>query len=44
LSVFLDYFLCEEEVHVAQFVEELSYKPEGCGFNSRWWRWSSSWT
>ena len=26
---------------VAQMVEALSYKPEGCRFNSRWCHWNS---
>ena len=25
---------------VAQFVEELCYKPEGRGFDSRWYHWN----
>ena len=29
---------------VAQLVEELSYKPEGGGFNSRWYHWNFSLT
>jgi len=29
---------------VAQFVEELRYKPEGCGFNSRSFHWDFSLT
>ena len=26
---------------VAQLVEALRYKPEGCGFDSQWGHWSS---
>ena len=29
---------------VAQLVEALRYKLEGCGFNSRWCHWNSSLT
>jgi len=25
-----------------QFVEALCYKPEGHGFDSRWWHWNFS--
>jgi len=25
---------------VAQLVEALRYKPEGGGFDSRWWHWN----
>ena len=25
---------------VAQLVEALRYKPEGCGFDSRWYHWN----
>jgi hypothetical protein len=29
---------------VAQLVEALRYKPEGCGFDSRWCHWNFSFT
>jgi len=29
---------------VAQLVEALRYKPEGCGFNSQWCNWNFSLT
>jgi hypothetical protein len=29
---------------VAQLVEALRYKPEGCGFDSRWCHWNFSLT
>jgi len=29
---------------VAQLVETLPYKPEGCGFDSRWCHWIFSFT
>ena len=29
---------------VAQLVEALCYKPEGCGFDSRWCHWNFSLT
>ena len=29
---------------VAQLVEALGYKPEGCGFDSRWCHWNFSLT
>jgi len=29
---------------VAQLVEALTYKPEGCGFDSRWCHWNFSLT
>jgi hypothetical protein len=33
--------LCEDLGYVvAQLVEALRYKPEGCGFDSRWCHWN----
>ena len=29
---------------MVQLAEELKYKPEGCGFDSRWWHWNFSLT
>jgi hypothetical protein len=34
---------CDLEYAVAQLVEALCYKPEGCGLNSRWY-WNFSLT
>jgi len=35
----------QEKGHaVAQLVEVLRYKPEGRGFDSRWWNWNFSLT
>ena len=40
----IDYTLLHEDHAVAQFVEALSYRPEGRGFDSRWCHWNFSLT
>jgi hypothetical protein len=32
--------MAQERHAVAQLVEALHYKPEGCGFDSRWCHWN----
>jgi hypothetical protein len=36
--------MCDVEMVVAQLVEALRYKPEGCGFDFRWCHWNFSLT
>jgi hypothetical protein len=31
-------------IYICKLVESLRYKPEGCGFNSRWFHWHFSLT
>jgi len=38
-----DHYLNKGGHMVAQLVETLRYKPEGCGFDSRWCHWNFDW-
>jgi hypothetical protein len=40
----LPHLICHQEYAMALLVEALRYKPEGCGFNSRWRHWDFSLT
>jgi hypothetical protein len=40
MSVFIEIYKLSQGHAVAQLVEALLYKSEGCGFNSRWCHWN----
>jgi hypothetical protein len=41
-TILLYVIVCEWGQAVAQLVEALRYKSEGCGFDSRWCHWNFS--